>query len=70
VKTYLQDNPAFAMIYFFGLLIFTFGYLMFLTEREYDADCSVPAGKFNDYSNAVWLILTTVFTVGYGEIAP
>jgi len=70
VKTWLKDNPFAAMLYAVVALLFTCSYMIYLAERVHPVDCSEVAGKFSSYPNALWLIIVTVFTVGYGELAP
>jgi voltage-gated potassium channel len=52
------------------VLLFTYAYLVFLAERVYPINCDYMSGKFSSYLNALWLIIVTIFTVGYGDIVP
>jgi hypothetical protein len=52
------------------VLLFTCGYMIFLAERKYPTDCDETSGKFSTYYSSLWLIMITVFTVGYGDITP
>ena len=69
MKTWLKDNPFQAMMFAVGTLLFTCSYTIFLAERDYPILCDV-SGKFSSYPNALWLIIITIFTVGYGDITP
>jgi hypothetical protein len=51
-----------------GALLFTCSYMIFLAERTNPVDCSEVSGKFSTYSNCLWLVIITVFTVGYGDL--
>ena len=70
VKTWLRDNPFAAMILAVSTLLFTCSYMIYLAERTYPIDCGEDYAKFSSYLNSLWLIIVTVFTVGYGELAP
>ena len=58
------------MILAVGALLFSCSYMVYLAERRYPIDCTDFSGKFSTYFNSLWLIIVTVFTVGYGELAP
>jgi voltage-gated potassium channel len=70
VKTWLKDNPLIALCLGVVTLIFIGSYLIFLAERKYPVDCASDSGKFGTYTNSIWLLIITIFTVGYGEIYP
>ena len=53
-----------------GALLFSCSYMVYLAERKYPIDCGDYSGKFSTYFNSLWLIIVTVFTVGYGELTP
>jgi len=44
--------------------------MLFLSERVHPVECEFDSGKFSSYTNSLWLVIVTVFTVGYGEITP
>mmetsp|Transcript_20989 Transcript_20989/g.15400 ORF Transcript_20989/g.15400 Transcript_20989/m.15400 type:complete len:106 (+) Transcript_20989:116-433(+) len=56
------------MAFAIGALLFTCGYMIYLAERKFPVDCEENSGKFSTYINALWLVIITVFTVGYGDI--
>lgn len=58
------------MLFAIGVLLFTCGYMIYLAERTYPINCGDPSGKFSTYINSLWLVIITVFTVGYGDIVP
>lgn len=58
------------MLMAIGVLIFTCSYMVYVAERKHPVDCSDESGKFSTYSNSIWLIIVTVFTVGYGDLTP
>ena len=70
LKTWLKDNPFQAMLLAITALLFTCSYMVYLAERTHPVNCDEPSGKFSTYFNSIWLIIVTVFTVGYGDIAP
>lgn len=70
IKTWLKDNPFQAMMLAVGTLLCTCSYVLYLAERVYPVDCSNMSGKFSTYSNALWLVIVTIFTVGYGDMVP
>ena len=51
-------------------LFFTCSYIIYLLERVHPVDCESDSGKFSNYFNCLWLIIVTVFTVGYGDLTP
>jgi len=53
-----------------GILLLCCSYTIYIAERRYPVDCNEMSGKFSSYFNALWLIIITVFTVGYGDIVP
>ena len=44
--------------------------MVYLAERTFPVDCDDVSGKFSTYFNSLWLIIVTVFTVGYGDLTP
>ena len=70
IKTWLKDNPFQAMLIAVGVLLLCCSYTVYLAERRYPINCNEPSGKFANFLNALWLIIITVFTVGYGDIVP
>ncbi len=51
-------------------LLFSCSYMVYLAERKFPIDCEDMSGKFSTYFNSLWLIIVTVFTVGYGDLTP
>lgn len=70
IKTWLKEHPFQAMVSAMVTLMLTCGYMIHLAERAYPIDCNDMSGKFSTYLNALWLVIITVFTVGYGDIVP
>lgn len=50
--------------------MFTCSYILYLSERVHPVDCTTSSGKFASYFNVLWLVIITVFTVGYGDLTP
>jgi hypothetical protein len=69
-KTWLKGNPFQAMSFAISTLLVICGYMIFLSERKYPIDCSRTSGKFSTFYSSLYLIMVTVFTVGYGDITP
>jgi len=44
-------------------------YALYLVERKYPVDCQTGSGKFSSYTNALWCVLVTISTVGFGDMA-
>jgi uncharacterized membrane protein YvlD (DUF360 family) len=58
------------MILFFSTVC-TLGYLLRLFEIPYHRkEKSIAYGQFDEYYNSVYLMITTITTVGYGDIHP
>jgi voltage-gated potassium channel len=70
IKTWLKDNPFQAMLLAVAVLLFSCSYMVYLAERTFPVDCDLDSGKFSTYFNSLWLIIITVFTVGYGDLTP
>ncbi len=70
LKTWLKDNPMFSLCFGVLSLLFICSYMIFLSERVHPVDCGLDSGKFSTFSNSLWLLIVTVFTVGYGELTP
>ena len=51
-------------------LLFTCSFMIYLAERTHPNECANDNDKFSSYLNSLWLIIVTVFTVGYGELSP
>lgn len=70
IKTWLRENPFQALGVAVLVLLFTCSYMLYLLERTHPVDCFTDSGKFSTYQNCLWLIIITVFTVGYGDLSP
>ena len=69
VKTYIYDNPVFSTFSSISLLSLSSAYMIYIVERQNPVDCSVNSGKFSSYGNCLWMVLITIFTVGYGDMS-
>ena len=69
VKTWLKADPLKSIFYTWSLLIICCGYLIHLAERKAPIDCSDNSGRFSSIGNCIWLVIITIFTVGYGDMS-
>lgn len=67
IKCMMQENPLIVMIWMLLSGIFVFGFLLKIFERPV---ASLTKADLNDYGNAMWCIITTMTTVGYGDYFP
>ena len=61
LKTFLFKHPGSAVAILLAVVSVVAGYAMYVFERASDAP---------DYASAIYLILVTMTTVGYGDVAP
>jgi hypothetical protein len=66
-KCMMHDQPIIVMIGMFLSGIFAFGYMIRIFERP---ATGLAKQDFSDYGNALWCIITTMTTVGYGDLYP
>ncbi|KAJ0397687.1 hypothetical protein P43SY_002393 [Pythium insidiosum] len=70
LKSTLKNHPTLCVLVVFGLLLAFTGYALFVVERflcafRADACCSPMA-----FDDALWALVMTVLTVGYGDVVP
>ena len=67
VKAMMREFPFAVMGLMLLAGIFVFGFSL----RQFERPASILSGKdFSDYGNAMWCIITTMTTVGYGDYYP
>jgi len=68
LKCLFKEHPLKLVCVFYSLSAFVFAYLIYLAERQIEGRGTAKAAT--DYGNALWLILITTTTVGYGDYIP
>jgi hypothetical protein len=69
VKEWLHDNPFKTLVFAISVFIFISSYCLHLAERKPLTDCTMDYAKFNSFSNTIWCIIISIFTVGYGDMS-
>jgi hypothetical protein len=76
LKCHLRRRPFLTLSILFPISICIFGLIVRTFEFGFVDDHSEQAGKtktnpsFENYFNSFWLIITTMLTIGYGDIYP
>ena len=69
LKCHFAVNPEKTMLILFTSSILVFGYLLRIFELPYHR-LSPTDSTFDSLFNAFWLVIITMTTVGYGDLAP
>lgn len=70
LKCMFKDNPLFLIGAFFTISSMIFAFQIYLVERRAAYLLTGTIGMSNNYTNALWLVLMTITTVGYGDYFP
>ena len=72
LKCMFKDHPLKLICTLYFLIAGIFAYMIYLAERQllFQNNGSFQADTCTDYPNALWLILITTTTVGYGDYYP
>ena len=71
LKCMFKDHPLKLICLFYFISVFILAYLIYLAERQVVHDLSdASSSAVTNYQNALWLILITTTTVGYGDYFP
>lgn len=71
LKCLFKEHPLKLICLCYCLSAFVFAYLVYLAERQIlTQGAGVNVKATTNYANALWLILITTTTVGYGDYFP
>lgn len=70
LKCMFKDNPMVLIGIFFTISSMVFAFQIYLVERRSALLSEDGSGMANNYLNALWLVLMTITTVGYGDYFP
>lgn len=71
VKCLFKEHPLKLICLCYSLTACVFAYLVYLAERQLLTQGDSPSvSTVTNYPNALWLILITTTTVGYGDYYP
>jgi hypothetical protein len=63
IRDFLAEHPYVVLVFGFTPVFFIFSYCLFVIERDDNP-------LLNTYSNAMWLTVISMFTIGYGDRTP
>jgi voltage-gated potassium channel Kch len=72
LKSKMLLEPGKSVIYLFTMSVLIFAYLIRIFELPYVylGDDIESNNLLSSYFNAIWLVIVTITTVGYGDISP
>ena len=66
----MKRDPVTTIFVVFCITIFSLAYVLRIFELPFFDKDADPANQLDSYFNAVWCIVITLTTVGYGDISP
>ena len=71
IKSYILTNAELSVLVLFLSTVHVLGYLIRVFELPFHRTAAAPVYRqFDEHFNAIWVVVITISTVGYGDMAP